>query len=185
MHLAGPRSGLSRLQRLNPHFMMPYWAHLWGGGRALVRFLAERPEAVAGRRVMDLGSGSGLVSIAAARAGAASILAVDVDPYAVVATRLNAALNGVALTILQADITGEPVPGVDIILVGDVFYELGLAEQMTAFLDRCLEARLEILVGDPGREFLPRDRLGLISDYEVADFGGRIPGVAGVFRFQR
>ena len=102
LHLAGPRSGLSQLQRLNPDFGMPYWAHLWGGGRALVPFLAERPEIVAGRRVLDVGSGSGVVSIAAGRAGAAEVFAIDIDPYAVAATELNTQLNGIAATCLAS-----------------------------------------------------------------------------------
>ncbi len=183
LYLAGPRSSLSRLQRLNPDFMMPYWAHLWGGGRALVRFLAEQPEAVTGRRVLDLGSGSGLVAIAAARAGASSVAAVDVDPYAVVATGLNAARNGVSVSIQLGDVTRGPVPDVDVILVGDVFYDPGLAVAMIGFLDSCLAAGLDILVGDPWREFLPTERLALAAEYDVPDFGGHTTGPAAVFRF--
>lgn len=183
LYLAGPRSGLSRLQRLNPDFMVPYWAHLWGGGRALVRFLAERPETVVGRRVLDLGCGSGVVSIAAVRAGAAEVLAIDVDPYAVVATDLNASRNGVAVTSLLGDATRAPLPDVEVILVGDVFYDFGLAERMIGYLDGCLTAGQTVLVGDPWREFLPEGRLELLVEYDVPDFGGRLPGPAGVFRF--
>jgi len=183
LYLAGPRSGLGRLQALNPDFMTPYWAHLWGGGLALVRYLNERPEAVAGRRVLDLGSGSGLVAIAAARAGAKAVTAIDVDPYAVVAIDLNAVRNHVPLTSLWGDATSAPIPDVDVILVGDVFYEFGLAERMTAFLDRCLAVGLEVLVGDPWREFLPEGRLALAAEYEAPDFGGRRPGPVAVFRF--
>lgn len=183
LHLAGPRSGLSRLQRLNPDFMVPYWAHLWGGGRALVRFLGERPELVAGRRVLDLGCGSGVVAIAAARAGAAQVLAIDIDPYAVVATGLNASRNGVAVTSLLGDATRASLPEVEIILVGDVFYDFGLAQRMTAYLDGCLAAGQTVVVGDPWREFLPGKRLDLLAEYDVPDFGGRLPGPAAVFRY--
>ena len=183
MYLAGPRSGLARLQRLNPDFAMPYWAHLWGGGRALVPFLAERPETVAGRRVLDLGSGSGVVSIAAHRAGAAQIVAVDVDPYAVIATELNTRRNGVSAACLCGDATTTPLPQVDVILVGDVFYDYGLAERMMAFLDDCLAAGQEVLIGDPLREFLPLDRLQRLAAYEARDFGSAAPGPAEVFRY--
>ncbi|WGM39487.1 50S ribosomal protein L11 methyltransferase [Caulobacter sp. NIBR1757] len=183
MHLAGPRSGLARLQALNPDFAMPYWAHIWGGGRALIPFLAERPEAVAGRRVLDLGSGSGVVSIAAAKARAARIFAIDVDPYAVVATELNTGLNGVSATCLWGDAATTPLPPVDVLLVGDVFYEYGLAEKMTALLDGCLAAGQEVLVGDPLREFLPMDRLEALATYEARDFGSAAPGPAAVFRY--
>ena len=184
IHLAGPRSGLSRLQRLNPDFMVPYWAHLWGGGGALVRFLTERPETVAGQRVLDLGCGSGVVSIAAARAGATEVTAIDVDPYAVVATELNAALNGITVVTRWGDVAKAPIPDVDIVLVGDVFYEFGLAERMSTYLDGCLAAGLTVLIGDPWREFLPEGRLQRLADYEVPDFGGGETGPAAVFRFQ-
>lgn len=180
LHLAHSRSGLSRLQRLNPDFGMPYWAHLWGGGRALVPFLAERPEAVAGRRVLDVGSGSGLVSIAAGRAGAAAVFAIDVDPYAVIATELNTRRNGVAATCLLGDVTTTALPEVDVLLVGDVFYEYGLAEQMMAFLDG---QAAEVLVGDPLREFLPADRLHRLAAYEARDFGSASPGPAEVYSY--
>ena len=183
LHLAGPRTGLSRLQRLNPDFSMPYWAHLWGGGRALIPFLAQQPQAVAGRRVLDVGSGSGVVSIAAGRAGAAEVFAIDVDPYAVAATELNTRRNGVAARCLLGDVTTTPLPEVDVLLVGDVFYDYGLAARMTAFLDESVVAGREVLVGDPLREFLPLERLAQLATYEARDFGSSAPGPAAVFRF--
>lgn len=183
IHLAGPRSGLSRLQRLNPDFCMPYWAHLWGGGRALVPFLAQRPEVVAGRRVLDVGSGSGVVSIAAGRAGASEVFAIDIDPYAVAATELNTRRNGITATCLLGDVTSTPLPEVDVLLVGDVFYDYGLAERMTVFLDQCLAAGLEVMVGDPLREFLPLERLQPLATYQAKDFGSVAPGPAAVFRY--
>jgi predicted nicotinamide N-methyase len=183
LHLAGPRSGLSRLQRLNPDFCMPYWAHLWGGGRALVPFLAQRPEVVAGRRVLDVGSGSGVVSIAAGRAGASAVFAIDVDPYAVAATELNTRRNGITATCLLGDVATTSLPEVDVLLVGDVFYDYGLAERMTAFLDHCLAEGLEVLVGDPLREFLPLERLQRLATYQMKDFGSTTVGPVGVFRY--
>lgn len=183
MHLAGPRSGLASLQRINPGFGMPFWAHLWGGGRALIPFLADQPQRVAGRRVLDVGSGSGAVSIAAGRAGAAEVFAIDIDPFAVVATELNTGRNGVSATCLWGDATTTPLPEVDVILVGDVFYDFGLAERMTALLDRCLAAGQEVFVGDPLREFLPKGRLQELAVYEARDFGSAAPGPAAVFRY--
>lgn len=183
MHLAGPRSGLARLQRLNPDFGMPFWAHLWGGGRALIPFLADQPQRVAGRRVLDVGSGSGVVSIAAGRAGAAEIVAIDIDPFAVVATELNTRRNEVSVTCLLGDVTSTPLPDVDVILVGDVFYDYGLAERMVAFLDGCLAIGREVIVGDPLREFLPTGRLKELAVYEARDFGSATPGPAAVFHY--
>ncbi len=155
----------------------PYWAFPWAGGLALARHIRERPRTVAGRRVLDLGAGSGLVAIAAAMAGAGAVSAADVDPYAVAAIGLNAAANGVAVAVIADDLTGGPPPPVDLVLAGDVFYERGLAGRMTAFLDRCLAAGVEVLVGDPGRTYLPRARLRLIAEYRVPDVG-EVEGVA-------
>jgi predicted nicotinamide N-methyase len=176
LHLAGPRSRLSELDGPSP-----FWAHLWGGGLALGRFLRERPEAVAGRRVTDLGTGSGVAAVVAALAGG-KVTAVDIDPYAVAATRLNARLNDTVLEVRLADLLDGSAPETDVILVSDLFYDPQLAARVTAFLDRCLEAGIEILVGDPWRKPLRTDRLEVIADYQVADFG-RGQGPAAVFRF--
>jgi predicted nicotinamide N-methyase len=149
----------------------PYWAYHWGGGLALARHVLDHPETVRGKRVVDLGTGSGLVAIAAAKAGAASVLAVDIDPHAVVAAGLNATANGVAIEVLQADLLdGEP-PDTDVLLIGDLFYDAALAERVTTFLDRCLSAGMAILVGDPWRAPLPRHRLRPLADYAVAETG--------------
>ncbi|MDB5471040.1 MAG: methyltransferase [Caulobacter sp.] len=176
LHLAAPHSGLSQLDGPSP-----YWAHLWGGGLALGRFLRERPETVAGRRVMDLGTGSGVAAIIAAQAGG-HLTAVDIDPRAVVVVRLNAALNGVGLDVRQDDLLAGPAPDVDCILVSDLFYDRALAGRVTPFLDRCLAAKIEVLVGDPWRMPLPTARLEVLAEYRVADFG-RGAGPAAVFRF--
>lgn len=186
LHRAGPSSGLRRLAEADAGFGSPYWARPWGGGLALARYLSDHPEAVAGRRVLDLGCGSGLVAIAAARAGAREVSAADVDPYAVAATRLNAELNGVQVTAVHEDLTDGPAPDADIVLVGDLFYEPGLALRVLAFLDRCRAAGVEALIGDPWRAPLPRERLRLLAEYEVTDFGDPSGGAtaAGVFALQ-
>ncbi len=105
LHTAGPKSGLRRLAELDEDFGSPYWAYVWGGGLALARYILDCPEIVARRSILDLGCGSGLVAIAAAKAGAKSVIAADVDPYAIAATRLNAVANGVSLVPLFGDLT--------------------------------------------------------------------------------
>ena len=170
LHRAGPGSGLRRLAALDDGFGTPYWAYDWGGGLALARHMLECPETVAGKRVLDLGSGSGIVAIAAMKAGAAAAIAADTDPYAVAATGLNASVNGVRVTAIQGDPTAAPPPAVDLVLVGDLFYDRGLAERVTDFLGRCVAAQIGVLVGDPGRAFLPLSRLRLLAEYPGPDF---------------
>ena len=163
LYAAHPASGLGRLGG-----GAPYWAYPWGGGLALAHFLAERPETVAGRRVLDFGSGSGLVAIAAAKAGATSVDAADTDRFARTATALNAEANGVTVAIHGR--LGDPPP-VDVVLAGDVFYSAAVARRSLAFLDRCLANGMAVLVGDPGRKYLPRARLRPLAEYDIADFG--------------
>ena len=177
LHQAGPSSGLGRLAGSKP----PYWAYAWAGGIALARFIHDNPDLIAARRVLDLGAGSGLVAIAAARAGAGKVTAAEIDRNAQVAIRLNAALNGVGLDIVEEDVTrSEPSPA-NVILVGDLFYEPRLARRVTRFLDRCLGEGMEVLVGDVGRAHLPRKRLHPLASYDVPDFGGLVSGT--VFSF--
>jgi len=185
LHTAQPSSGLWRLLgQGGGGGHSPYWAYPWAGGAALARHFLAHPEIVRGRSVLDLGAGSGLVAIAAVRAGAASTIAADIDPLAAVATRLNAAANGVGVSVVQDDLTKGPPPSVDMIAVGDLFYDRQLALRVTAFLDRCLVAGIDILVGDPGRAFLPYQRLRPIAEYQVADFGETgATKHAGVFSF--
>lgn len=186
LHKAGPQSGLRRLAKRDPQFGSPYWAHYWGGGLVLARYLLDRPESVVGRRVLDLGAGSGIVSIAAAKSGAAEVWAADVDPYAMVAIELNAAANNVSVQPILADLTkGEP-PDVDVICVGDLFYEAALAKRVTAFLDRCLGQGIAVLIGDPWRAHLPTARLRLLAEYAVTDFGEDIGSMrrSGVFTLE-
>jgi predicted nicotinamide N-methyase len=171
LHRAGPSSGLMRLAQADPDFGSPYWTRPWGGGLALARHVLDRPEVVAGKRVLDLGAGSGLVAIAAALAGAGEVKAADVDPYAVVAMRLNAAANGVMVEAWLGDLTTDEPPDVDLMLVGDLFYDPDLAVRVLAYLERCVAAGIEVLIGDPWRASLPTDRLAVIAEYPVADYG--------------
>jgi predicted nicotinamide N-methyase len=176
VYKAGPKSGLSRLAEADAAFGNPYWAYHWGGGLALARHVLNRSKVVAGKRVLDLGAGSGVVGIAAMKAGARSALAADVDPYAVAAVALNAEANGVAVKAVLRDLTEGAPPDVDIVLVGDLFYEEALAKRVTAFLGRCVAAEMDVLVGDPWRAFLPRARLELLAEYPGCDFGSSIEG---------
>ncbi len=187
IHAAGPASGLWRLARRRDDADPPYWAYPWAGGAALARYFFDRPETVRGRCVLDIGAGSGVVAIAAAKCGAEKVAAADTDENALVALSLNAAANNVAIETIAGDLTKGAPPAIDLIAVGDLFYERDLAERVTAFLDRCLTAGLEILVGDVGRAYLPRPRLRLLAEYPVRDFGdganaARKP--AGVFAFE-
>lgn len=170
----------SRLSQLDTG-EAPYWAYAWAGGAVLARHVVTHPGTVAGRRVLDLGSGSGLVGIAAAKAGAALVLATDLDPFARAATALNAAENGVAITVLETPDAAE----VDLVLAGDVFYNPDVAAQTTALLDAFRERGIDVLVGDPGRRDLPLQLLTPIARYEVADFGtGAASAPAAVYAYR-
>jgi predicted nicotinamide N-methyase len=144
----------------------PFWAFAWAGGQALARHLLDHPEQVAGRRVVDLASGSGLVAIAAAKAGAAQVTAVDIDAFAIEAIGLNAALNGVAVEAFSGDLIGGALDA-DVLLVGDLFYERDLAARLFDWLVD-LDARgVAVLIGDPGRTYLPTDRLVEVARHAV------------------
>lgn len=162
-HAAGPKSGLAKLAA----GQAPYWAYLWPGGAALIAHLAAQPALVRGKRVLDLGAGSGLVGIAAARCGARKVLASEIDPLARIAMSLNAALNFVTLDPV-GDVLSGPPPRVDLILVGDLFYDPDVARRVTAFLAR---AGVPALVGDIGRDPLPRERLERVAEYPVREVG--------------
>lgn len=171
LHTAHPASGLRRLAGRNAGGRPPYWAYHWPGGAALARHFLDRPESVAGRSVLDLGAGSGLVGIAAAIAGAGKVIASEIDPNGVAAIGLNAAVNDVPIVVIADDLTAGPPPAVDLVAAGDLFYEPELALRVTAFLDRCLAAGIDVLIGDIGRAHLPRSRLRLLAEYPVAEFG--------------
>lgn len=145
----------------------PYWAFAWAGGQALARFLLDHPAEVAGRTVLDLGSGSGLTAIAAMRAGSARVLAADIDPLALAAVALNAETNAVEVSTTTADLLTAPPEPFQVILVGDLFYERTLAERVTAYIDAAGANGAPILIGDPGRNYFPRDRFEAAARYEV------------------
>lgn len=145
----------------------PFWAFPWAGGTALARYVLDHSDTVAGRRVLDLASGSGLVAIAAARAGAARVRAVDVDPVAVAAIELNASANGVRVLPVNADLLGGAVGDAEVVLVGDAFYSQAMAERMFAFLRRAVRAGARVLVGDPDRAYLPRGPLHALASYDI------------------
>jgi predicted nicotinamide N-methyase len=145
----------------------PFWAFAWAGGQALARHVLDNPALVAGRRVLDVASGSGLLAIAAARSGAGPVTAADVDELAVAAITANAAANGVNVTPVLADLLGGDAAGADVILCGDAFYEQDLAERMLAFLSRARARGTRILIGDPGRAFLPAGGLTPVATYQV------------------
>jgi predicted nicotinamide N-methyase len=182
LHTAHPGSGLRRLDGDTA----PYWAYPWAGGTALARYVFDNPQTVLGRNVLDLGSGSGLVAIAATKAGARDVLAAEIDRNALAALELNLAANAVFATIIDLDILGGEPPPIDLVLVGDLFYERHLATRVTAFLDQCVAAGIEVLVGDLGRKHLPLSRLKMLADYPVPDFGdgkGTAPKPGRVFAF--
>jgi predicted nicotinamide N-methyase len=145
----------------------PYWAFAWAGGQALARHLLDNPEIVAGKRVLDFGSGSGLVAIAASRAGAAQVTAAEIDHFAAAAIALNAALNAVDVAVELADVIGRAGTGWDVVLVGDMCYERPLAERMTAWLRELVKQGATVLLGDPGRNYLPSHGLVELARYTV------------------
>ncbi|MBW8707703.1 MAG: methyltransferase [Alphaproteobacteria bacterium] len=159
----------------------PYWAFAWAGGQALARYILDHPGMVRGKRVLDIGAGSGLVGIATAKSGAAHVLAADIDAHAVAAIRLNAAANACAVTVTQDDLIGAPSDW-DIILVGDLFYERPLAERLLAWLGRLA---VPALLGDPGRNYFPRDKVEKLASYCVPttrDLEDREIRETGVYR---
>ena len=144
----------------------PFWAFAWAGGQGLARYILDHPETVAGKLVVDFASGSGLVAIAATLAGAKAVTAVDIDPWAETAVRLNAAENGVAVDFSGADLIGEAVAA-DVLLAGDVFYDKVFADRLVPWFGRLAAEGKTVLVGDPGRAYCPKERLELCASYEV------------------
>lgn len=146
----------------------PFWAFAWAGGQALARYVLDRPETVRGKRVLDLASGSGLVGIAAMKAGAASVDAADIDAFALSAARLNAQANAVTIsTVTDNLLTADRDEVWDTILAGDIFYERDTAEQAFAFLLRHADLGTTVLIGDPGRTYLPKEKLVQRAEYSV------------------
>ncbi|AYM06542.1 50S ribosomal protein L11 methyltransferase [Agrobacterium tumefaciens] len=144
----------------------PFWAFAWAGGQGLARYVLDHPDSVSGRRVLDFASGSGLVAIAAAKAGASAVLAADIDPWTETAIRLNAALNEADIAFTGLDLVGKPVEA-DVLLAGDVFYDRAFADLLVPWFRELTEKGVSVLVGDPGRAYLPKDRLRAEATYQV------------------
>lgn len=162
----------------------PYWAFAWAGGQALARHVLDNPATVRGKRVLDLGAGSGLVGIAAAKAGAADVLSADIDTFACAAARLNAAANGCAIATTTQDVI-DTQSDRDVILVGDLFYERPLATRLLSWLNA---TSADVLLGDPGRSYFPRqgvDRLALYTVPTTREVEDREIRETGVFRLLR
>ena len=146
----------------------PFWAFAWAGGQALARHILDNASLVRGKTVLDLASGSGLVGIAAMKAGAASVTVADIDAFACAAAALNAAQNGVTLTTCESDLlAGGHSDHWDVILAGDIFYERDTAQRAFDFLHGHAARGVTVLIGDPGRSYLPRDKLRRLADYSV------------------
>ncbi len=146
----------------------PYWAFAWAGGQALARYILDNPDQLAGRSVLDLGAGSGLQAIAAAKSGARHVLAADIDPLALAACTLNFELNAVSLATSSEDfLSGSHMPRFDVVLVGDLFYERQLADKVLALIERAQAADSLVLIGDPQRNYFPRGRFREVGRYEV------------------
>ncbi|MFE9085010.1 class I SAM-dependent methyltransferase [Brevundimonas sp. NPDC003935] len=145
----------------------PFWAFAWAGGQALARWLLDHPDQVAGQRVIDLATGSGLVAVAAMKAGAASVLAADIDPFCAAAVAANARSNSVEIAFTDANLLDAPPPPVDLICAGDVFYERPMAEAVLAWLKQAQANGTRVIVGDPGRTYFPKSGLTLLAEYTV------------------
>mgnify|MGYP001051427153 CR=1 FL=1 len=144
----------------------PFWAFAWAGGQGLARYILDHPEIVRGKNVVDFASGSGLVAIAAKMAGAADVLAADIDPWTRTAIALNAAANGVEIGSSGEDLVGRPVDA-DVVLAGDVFYDSDFARALVPWFEGLCRQGKEVLVGDPGRAYLPKQRLTACATYQV------------------
>lgn len=145
----------------------PFWAFAWAGGQALARYVLDHPDIVAGRRVVDFATGSGIVAIAAMKVGARRVLATDIDVFCEAAVGLNAEANAVAVDFTDQNLLNAPPPAADVLLAGDICYERPMAEAVMAWLRRGREAGARVLIGDPGRTYFPKDGLEKLAEYQV------------------
>jgi predicted nicotinamide N-methyase len=145
----------------------PFWAFAWAGGQALARYILDHPGTVAGKTVLDFASGSGLVAIAAMKAGAARAMACDIDPMCKAAIAVNAEANGVTVSSSIANMLEQPPPAVDVILAGDICYEKTFTTRAVAWLEAAHAAGVNVLIGDPGRTYFPKSGLVHLAQYEV------------------
>ncbi|MCO5071029.1 MAG: methyltransferase [Rhizobiaceae bacterium] len=144
----------------------PFWAFAWAGGQGLSRYLLDNPAVLAGKRALDFAAGSGLVGIAAVNAGARDVISADIDPFCEAAMRLNAAANNVALETVIADLIGHD-HGWDVLLAGDIFYQRDIVDRLVPWFETLRRRGCVIIVGDPGRAYLPKDRLEQVAEYSV------------------
>ena len=164
----------------------PFWAFAWAGGQGLARHVLDHPDIVRGKRVLDFAAGSGLLAIAAMRAGAACAEAVDIDAFAIAAIKLNSAHNGVEVTTLEGDIVGKKSRW-DVVLAGDISYERDTAMRVTNWLQQMARRGTQVLVGDPGRVYLARGRFDELAVYDVPvsrDLEDCEVKQAGVYQFR-
>lgn len=145
----------------------PFWAFAWAGGQALSRYVLDHPHEVAGKRVLDFAAGSGLVGVAAMKAGAASVLCADIDPFCQAAVAANAAANAVSLAFTDQNLLDAPPPDVDVICAGDICYEKPMTQAVLAWLAQARAQGVRVLIGDPGRTYFPRTGLDFLAEYRV------------------
>jgi predicted nicotinamide N-methyase len=169
LHLADDVLGLWQRceDQAGPGQPPPFWAFPWPGGQVLARYLLDHPDLAASRRVLDIGSGSGLVAIAAQMAGAAMVLASEIDPVAAAAVRLNARANGVPPPVVVGDVLDGNGENAELVLAGDVWYSARLAERMLGLIERARARGASVLLGDVGRAFLPRQRFRIVACEDV------------------
>ena len=151
----------------------PFWAAAWPGGQALARYVLDHPEVVAGRTVLDLGAGSGLVAVAALMAGARAVVASEVDPYGRAAIAVNAQANGVGPVTVTGDLLDEdPDPDIDVVLAGDVCYDREMSERVLPFLGKAWLGGAAVYLGDPGRPYVPKEGLVEVATFDVPETEG-------------
>ena len=145
----------------------PFWAFAWAGGQAIARYLLDHSHEAAGKKVVDFATGSGLVAIAAMKAGAASALGADIDGFCAAAAQANAHENGVSIAFTDRDLLDAPPPAADLITAGDICYEKPLAERVLAWLRAAHGNGTRVLIGDPGRSYFPKQGLVKLAEYQV------------------
>lgn len=145
---------------------LPFWAFAWAGGQGLSRYVLDHPESVRGKRVLDFATGSGIVAIAACKSGAAAVTGTDIDPFAITACRVNMEANQVSFSLSDEDFIGV-TEGFDVLLAGDVFYEKPMTDRLLPWFSALRDKGVEVLVGDPGRAYRPKDRLEELAVYSV------------------
>lgn len=146
---------------------LPFWAFAWAGGQALARFILDHPEWVGDKRVTVFAAGAGLEAIASVMRGAKSVVGTEIDAFARAAQAINSAENGVSFEISDANLLSSPLPPTDVLLLGDVFFEQPMSDQVLAMAEGFAATGGTVLVGDPGRSYLPKDRMTCLAEYEV------------------